>query len=70
MAKSIKISDELFWKQRPILYEDYSAGYWSVHVCDETTQSWRKNILKGREATAVGLHTVPEIKSIFKIEKL
>jgi len=40
-----------------------------MHVCDETTQSWRKNILKGREATAVGLHTGPEIRSIFKIEK-
>lgn len=37
-------------------------------MCIDITQSWKKNILKGREATAVGLHTGPEIGLFLRLK--
>lgn len=34
----------------------YSAQYWSVHTCEETTQRWGKNYLVKIEVTVPGVH--------------
>lgn len=48
---------------------DYSSGYRSVHVCEETTKGCENNQLKGLEEMIFRVHTRLEIVNVFQTRK-